>query len=252
MYKSVTLKVLDNKLIRGCVRTPEGEGPFPTVCFYHGFSVDKVGLMRLHELFARECVKAGFACVRFDFYGCGESDGDFVEMRASDEIEEAIAIYHWTQQQNFADPESVFPVGHSLGGMISSIIAPILQPKGAVMWSPGLSGYYDISSRVGAIPGHYEKSYDVGGLELAGDFLVDLRKIDIPARSKGYDKGVLLIHGELDEKIPVSTVGPYLDIYGDNIQLHIIKGANHQFNSLKWKEEVYNLTIEYLKKKAGK
>lgn len=43
--------------------------------------------MRLHELFARKCVENGIAYVKFDFYGCGESDGDFSEMRYLDEIE---------------------------------------------------------------------------------------------------------------------------------------------------------------------
>ena len=55
MFMNVELMV-DEKLIRGDVRTPEGDGPFPTVCFYHGFCVDRIGLMRLHELFARKCV----------------------------------------------------------------------------------------------------------------------------------------------------------------------------------------------------
>ena len=76
--------MVDEKLIRGDVRTPEGDGPFPTVCFYHGFCVDRIGIMRLHELFARKCVENGIACVKFDFYGCGESDGDFSEMRYLD------------------------------------------------------------------------------------------------------------------------------------------------------------------------
>ena len=47
MFMNVELMV-DEKLIRGDVRTPEGDGPFPTVCFYHGFCVDRIGLMRLH------------------------------------------------------------------------------------------------------------------------------------------------------------------------------------------------------------
>ena len=91
MFMNVELMV-DEKLIRGDVRTPEGDGPFPTVCFYHGFCVDRIGIMRLHELFARKCVENGIACVKFDFYGCGESDGDFSEMRYLDEIEQAKAI----------------------------------------------------------------------------------------------------------------------------------------------------------------
>lgn len=97
MYQALELNV-NGRLIRGCLRAPEGKGPFPTVIFFHGFTVDKVGMMRLHELFARECVKAGFACVRFDFYGCGESDGDFNEMTVGHEIEEGKAIYEWCQK----------------------------------------------------------------------------------------------------------------------------------------------------------
>ena len=92
MFMNVELMV-DEKLIRGDVRTPEGDGPFPTVCFYHGFCVDRIGLMRLHELFARKCVENGIACVKFDFYGCGDSDGDFSEMRYLDEIEQGIKRY---------------------------------------------------------------------------------------------------------------------------------------------------------------
>lgn len=41
---------------------------------------------------------------------------------------------------------------------------PELQPKGAIMWAPGNVAYYDISSRVHAIPGSYKMTYDIGGL----------------------------------------------------------------------------------------
>ncbi len=56
MYKSVELNVC-GRILRGCVRAPQENKKYPTVIFYHGFTVDKVGMMRLHELFARECVK---------------------------------------------------------------------------------------------------------------------------------------------------------------------------------------------------
>ena len=94
MFINVELEV-NHKLLRGDVRLPEGTGPFPVVCFYHGFCVDRIGQMRLHELFARKCAVNGIACVKFDFYGCGESDGDFSEMRYMDEVEQATAIYLW-------------------------------------------------------------------------------------------------------------------------------------------------------------
>ena len=66
-----------------------------------------------------------------------------------------------------------------------------------------------------------------------------------------FRKEVLLIHGELDEKVPVYAVGPYLDLYGQKARLEIIKGANHQFTSVEWKNKVYELSIEYIKEKTG-
>ena len=75
--------------------------------------------MRLHELFARKCAVNGIACVKFDFYGCGESDGDFSEMRYMDEVEQATAIYLWASEQPWCDRDNMFPVGHSMGGPLS-------------------------------------------------------------------------------------------------------------------------------------
>ncbi|MDO4488355.1 MAG: alpha/beta fold hydrolase [Eubacteriales bacterium] len=249
MFKSVELTV-SGKTIRGTVMTPEGNGPFPTVCFYHGFSVDRIGMNRLHYLFSKRCVEEGFACVRFDFYGCGESDGDFREKRLSFEVEQSLAIYDWAIAQDFADPDKMFMVGHSLGGVLAGMCAPKRQPAGAVLWSPGLAAYYDISSRVHAVPTMYEKEYDIGGMLIDSEFLTDLRQTDILGESKGYDKGVLIIHGDMDEKVPVFVVGEYVDMYKDNADVHIVMGSNHQFSSWAWKQEVYDNTMEYLKKRV--
>ena len=88
------------------------------------------------------------------------------------------------------------------------------------------------------VPGHYEEFYDIGGLMMSSEFLSQVRKTDIVRQAEGYGKEVLLIHGELDEKVPVYAVGPYLDLYGQKARLEIIKGANHQFTSVEWKNKV--------------
>lgn len=247
MFKNLELLVGD-KLIRGDARIPDDGGRFPAVCFFHGFSVDRIGLMRLHELFARRCEKAGIACVKFDFYGCGESDGDFSEMRYTGEKQQARAIYEWTREQEWCDPSKLFLVGHSLGGAIASNIAPGLRPKAIVLWAPGNYVYYDISSRVHAVPGRYEEFYDVGGLKLSGEFISEVRGINIVEDARGYDGSVLIIHGEEDEKVPVYASGLYMDMYGPQAEFEVIPGANHQFSSVAWKEKVYDLSIDFIKK----
>lgn len=250
MFKNVDLTV-DGKLIRGDVRIPDNGGKFPTVCFFHGFSVDRIGLMRLHELFARRCEESGIACVKFDFYGCGESDGDFSEVRYSSEKEQAKAIFRWTKEQEWCDADNVFLVGHSLGGAVASNIAPEVHPKSIVLWAPGNFVYYDISSRVHAVPGHYKESYDIGGLTLSSEFLKEVRSIDIVRDARGYDGDVLIIHGGKDEKVPVYASGLYIDMYGSKATFEVIPDANHQFSSVSWKNEVYDLSIRFIKERCG-
>ena len=75
-----------------------------------------------------------------------------------------------------------------------------------------------------------------------------IRQIDIVAEARGYKGNVLLVHGECDEKVPVASIGPYLDMYGDKAELYIVAGSNHQFSSVKWKTEVYDVTMRYLHK----
>lgn len=250
MYKNVELKV-SGRLLRGSVITPEGEGPFPAVIFYHGFTVDRVGMQRLHLLFAREVVKAGFACVRFDFYGLGESEGDFSEMTLGHEIEEAEAIYHWTRQQDFCKPDEVFISGHSQGGLICTLIAPKLQPKAMVLWSPALNQYYGASLRARTMMGPTEKGWDIEGLELSHEFIEEIRKMDLRSMACGYYKPTILIHGTLDELVPVDVVDVYQDIYGDCMKKVLIEGANHQFRSLKWKQQVYDESVKFLKQQLS-
>ncbi len=245
MYKSVKLDV-NGRLLRGCVRAPEGEGPFPTVIFYHGFTVDKVGMQRLHELFARELVKAGFACVRFDFYGLGESEGDFSEMTLGHEIEEAEAIYNWSLEQDFCDPDNLYISGHSQGGLICTCIAPKINPKAMVLWAPALNQYYGASLRARTMMGPTEKGWDIEGLELSRDFIEEIRKMDLRSMARGYEKPTLLIHGTEDELVPVDVAYVYQDIYGEHMRLELIEGANHQFRSLKWKQQVYDGSVKFL------
>ena len=246
MYKSIELLV-SGRLIRGVVRAPDASGSFPTVVFYHGFTVDKVGMQRLHELFARRLVEEGFACVRFDFYGLGESDGDFVEMTLGKELEEAKAIYRWTQEQAFCDSNKTYISGHSQGGLICSLIAPQINPAAMLMWSPALTQYYGASIRTRTMKGPTALGWDIDGLELSREFIEEIRQMDLRQMARGYNGKTLVIHGTADELVPVDVVYEYKDIYGDKMQLALVENADHQFKSLPWKKEVYDTSISFLK-----
>lgn len=79
------------------------------------------------------------------------------------------------------------------------------------------------------------------------EFIEEIRRMDLRGMAHGYHNPTLLIHGTLDELVPVDVVYVYQDIYGDAMQLELVEGANHQYKSLKWKQQVYDSSIEFLK-----
>ena len=79
-----TLQVsMENRLgctLRGIVTLPETNEPVPFVLNLHGFAGSASGYKYLHTHMARMLAAHGVGCARFDFYGCGESDGEFSDM----------------------------------------------------------------------------------------------------------------------------------------------------------------------------
>jgi len=90
--------------------------------------------------------------------------------------------------------------------------------------------------------------WDIDGLELSREFIDEIRKMDLRGMARGYNNPTLLIHGSLDELVPVDVVDEYQDIYGDCMKLVLVDGADHQFKSLSWKKSVYDESVEFLKK----
>lgn len=250
MYQSVTLDV-NGRLLRGGVRTPQGEGKFPTLIFMHGFTVDKVGPARLYEMFAQQCQAEGIAVIRFDFYGCGESDGNFNEMTIGTEMTEMTAIYKWAETQSYVDQNKIFLGGHSMGGLLATLLAPTLKPCGVLAWSPALLMYYEASRRARTMMGETQIGYDINGLELSKTYLKEASEMNFIEMARGYDGNVLIMHGEQDEEIAAACAYRYQQLYKEKLNIHLVKGANHQFTSLPWRKELYDVSLDFLKKTSG-
>lgn len=245
MYLSTELDV-NGRLLRGNVRMPDSKGPFPAVVFLHGFTVWKTGPQRLYEEFVRDAVKNGFCVIRFDFYGTGESDGEFYEMTIGSEMTETTAIFEWTKDQPYVNHENVFLGGHSMGALIAMLEAPGLRPKAVFGWATALTMLYQAGLRTRTMNGPTEHGWDIDGLELSREFMEEAAGMDFLAMCKGYEGPVLLIHGSRDLDIPVESTYALKAVYGDNCTMDIVEGANHRFLSLEWKRYIYARTIEFL------
>ena len=80
MTKQVEITNRDGHILRGIVNIPEDGTRFPAIVNVHGFTGNKSGYKSIYTHTARFLAEHGFASVRFDLYGNGESDGEFEDM----------------------------------------------------------------------------------------------------------------------------------------------------------------------------
>ena len=80
----------------------------------------------------------------------------------------------------------------------------------------------------------------------------EIVKMDELQMARGYNGPVLLIHGTEDALVPVDCVYKYQTVYGDQMKLLLVEGSNHQFSSLKWKQEVYDESVAFIKEQIAR
>ncbi|MBV4417944.1 S9 family peptidase [Clostridium tyrobutyricum] len=251
MQKSVEIESKELTL-RGMLHVPERiNGKIPIVCIFHGFYSDKTEAHFMFVKLSRKLADMGIASVRFDFRGSGESDGEFIDMTVSKELEDANAILDYAGSLDFVDINKIGVIGLSLGGAIASMLAGDRREtiKSLCLWAPA-GNMRDIiikgKSKDDVRQIRRKGFFDFEGLSIGTEFLGDIENIDIFRKASSYDKNVLIIHGDKDETVPLCISERYLELYGTNAVLHIVKGADHTFNSKEWEDEVLDCSIAFM------
>lgn len=250
MQRAVEIKSRDLTL-RGMLHYPENiNGKIPVVCIFHGFTGNKMEPHFIFVKLSRLLEKRGIASVRFDFGGSGESDGDFIDMTLSKELEDAKNILYYAKSLEFTDLNRIGVLGLSMGGAVASMLAGECKDdvKSLCLWAPaGNMREIIVSQRTKEEIDRVREIgfYDAGGLLVGKDFIDDVLSLDIYSKASHFDKNVLLLHGDNDMIVPLSASERYLDIYGVKSVLHIVEGADHTFNRKDWEDEVLEHSVEF-------
>jgi alpha-beta hydrolase superfamily lysophospholipase len=110
-----------------------GAGSESIVVFCHGFQGTTNGPRRLFVRLARELADRGIGSLRFDQYGSGNSEGDFIDSSFDDWHETANAI----TEQLLAQDRRVALLGQSMGANAAIVVASRqLALAGLVAWVP--------------------------------------------------------------------------------------------------------------------
>lgn len=237
--------------MRGALHKPDFvREKCPLVIKYHGFTGYKDEIHRMFVKMSRALETVGIAALRFDFAGSGNSDGNFKDMTFTGEVAEAEAVLDYSMSLDFADSKRVAILGLSMGGAVAGVLAAKRSRDIHKLCLWGAAGnlksiIINLIEKNTRIEFDSQDYIDHLSFAVGKRFIQELDIIDVFAMSKAYNGKVLIVHGELDEVVPVENVYKYQNLYKDP-DLHIISGADHVFQKIEWEEQVIRITKDFM------
>jgi len=247
--RSVEFPNARGKTLRGMLHLPSvPKPPAPAVVLFHGFTGDR---MESHWMFvkcSRALALAGVASLRFDFYGSGESAGEFREMTLRGEIADGRSAVAFLRAQEEIDAPRVGLLGLSLGGAVAAALASSVQAQAVVLWSAVAHTarlrelLKKLTRKMPGKPGAVEYK----ALEINPRLEEDLLKVEPIRHLARFTGPTLIVHPENDESVPVSHARAFYKASGAEIKdLAIIPGADHVFTSAPWEQTVITRTVDW-------
>lgn len=237
--------------LRGMVHLPDEPAMAlaPGVVFLHGFTGDR---MESHWLFvkcSRALARSGIASLRFDFFGSGESEGEFRQATLETEVADAEDAFGFFRHQHGVDPQRIGLLGLSLGGAVAALTAERVGAKALVLWSavahfPRLQAVAETLTRPLGVDG----SREYGAHEISPRFLEAAARLDPLVSIASFREPTLIIHPERDEHLPLNNPEDYFRTSGAAVKdITIVPGADHTFSSIAWEGEVIGRTAHWFR-----
>ena len=224
-YEDITFRNAAGLALRGWYLPPPAKdmGRAPAIAWGHGNAADRRHM--LDEALAVH--EAGFAQILFDFTGRGESDGEVITLGAHEAGDLRAALDALTARRE------VDPLRLALGGRSMGAVAAILEAaddprvKALVLDSP----YADLTATVDrAIRHYYIPPFLVRPvlLKFAGwRANYDPSKVCPEKTIKRVKAPILLVHGAMDDIVPLSDALALKAAAGGKATLLTLQGQGH-------------------------
>jgi len=220
--------------LAGVIHYPDQLSSF-CVISCHGLFSDKGSdkFLTIGERFAEE----GITVLRFDFRGCGESDGKIEDTTITGRKEDLNAALSFIRLHNPSTTQNIGLLGSSLGGYISLLVASSDRMiKAVVAWATPFS-----------FDGLRKAIATSGSPQLKEDFYHDVNNYDA-AKFVTMARNTMLIHGDTDETVPLDHARSLYQSAKEPRKLKIVKGADHTFSNLKLRERAISYSLNWFKK----
>jgi len=208
------------------------------VIMSHGFSGTKCESGRLFLQTARAFAAGGLNALRHDFFGSGDSDGEFSDMSPNTEIADLLAVIKWARPRY----RSIGLLGLSFGSAVS--ICAAARTKGInalVTWStlPSFVGW-----RTEPPPGKKTGDPDVPGKR----FYTDRPKVDVREAYLTLQMPKLQVQGDQDYAGFCERFAEYVKA-APGIKKHVIlQGGDHVFTMGRQRRAAIAHSVRWMQK----
>ncbi|MBX2823424.1 MAG: alpha/beta fold hydrolase [Gammaproteobacteria bacterium] len=191
-----------NATLSGLLELPALE-PLAFILFAHCFTCGKD--IAAASRITRALAAKGYATLRFDFTGLGNSDGDFANTNFSSNVQDLIAAADYLREHHQAP---TLLIGHSLGGTaVLSAAAAIPETRGiTTIGSPASAEHVakQFTCDIDAINRDGQAEVSLGGrvFTIKKQFIDDIKRLD-EEKLPSLKKALLVLHSPVDSVVSI-------------------------------------------------
>lgn len=204
--QKITFKNIEGETLVGRLEMPADRHPHNFAIFAHCFTCNKN--LRAVKNISRALTANGFAVLRFDFTGLGESEGDFEDTNFSGNVSDLVAAANYLEK-TYRAPTLL--VGHSLGGAAALFAAAEITSIKAVATIGAPSNPIHVKhlfkSTVPEIEASGKAVVNLSGRDftIKKQFLEDLETKSLPTLVKNMRKAILILHSPQDITVGIKN-----------------------------------------------
>ncbi len=236
-----------HSLLAGDLQIPEGEIR-GGVLLAHCFTCSKSYKITRH--IATGIESGGFAVLRFDFTGLGESEGDFADTSVTTHIDDLEAAAHYMKDRGFG---ACVMVGHSLGGAAVLLAAGNVPEVKAVVAiaAPATADHIkhvftdqDVGQALHT--GRVEVKIAGRPFSISAEFFQDLERHGTLDHIAALDRPLLVIHGTADRIVSIEESEKIFAAARQPRWFAAIPEANHLFTKQEDAQKAARTIVSFL------